>query len=364
MAEKNRPGFLKRNAMRLLNAFERTTLGPLRPNVSTPSDVVWMWERSTLLRFELPRHPVRYRIPVIIIPPLMVKPIIFDLRPGHSMAGFLCEQGFDTYMLDYGVPEAEDRVIRVDDYVADFIPNAIQRVMEMTGAPAVSLIGWSMGGIMSYTMCGMLGEEAHVRNLVTIGSPLDFSKMFPMNIMAQMIRLPGATVMFDLMGNVPPTLTRNGFHLLAPQKLLTRRLALIQHYWDRDWVAGYEAMSNWVDEFIPYPGEAFKQFVRDFVSSDKLRRGALTINGQEIDLHRIRANILVFVGTKDDVAPPASVRAAVDEIPVDDIRAIEVPLGHIGLVAGSAARELVWQPMADWLAERSEPLRIDTTTAA
>lgn len=366
MSEKNeQPGFGRRNLLRFLNAFERATLGPLRPNVSTPADVVWMWERSTLLRYELPQSPARYKIPIIIIPPLMVKPIIFDLRPGHSMAGHLLKRGFDTFMLDYGVPQDEDRVIRVDDYVDDFIPKAVQRVRELTGAPAVSLVGWSMGGIMSYTMCAMLGKQAHVRNLITIGSPLDFSKMFPMNIMAKFIRLPGATKVFDLIGNIPPAATRNGFKLLAPEKLITRRLALAQNYWDRDWVAGYEAMSNWVDEFIPYPGEAFKQFVRDFVSDDKLRKGMLSINGKEIDLAKIEANILVFVGTKDDVAPPESVEAAVHEIPCKDIRAIQVPLGHIGLVAGSTAPDLVWNPMADWLAERSQPLaRSNKTNAA
>lgn len=355
--KQDRPGFNKRNALRLVNAFERATLGPLRPNVTTPSDVVWMWERSTLLRYELPQYPSCYKIPVIIIPPLMVKPIIFDLRPGHSMAGYLCKRGFDTFMLDYGVPSDTDRDIRVDDYVDEFIPNAVKIVMEKTGAPAVSLVGWSMGGIMSYTMCGMMGKKAHVRNLVTIGSPLDFSKMFPINIMAKLSRFPGTMRLFDLIGNIPPAMTRNGFKLMAPEKLITRRIALVRNYWDRDWVAGYEAMSNWVDEFIPYPGAAFKQFVRDFVSDDKLRRGALSINGKEIDLTRIDANILVFVGTADDVAPPASVEAAVHEIPVKDIRAIKVPLGHIGLVAGSGAPELVWKPMADWLAERSLPLR-------
>lgn len=350
------PRIRSRNLLRLLNGFERLTLGPLLPKVSTPSEIAWMWERSTLLRYELPEFPARYRIPVIIIPPLMVKPIIFDLRPGHSMAAFLCQQGFDTWMLDYGVPRDKDREIRVDDYVNEFIPNAVEKVLERTGAPAVSLVGWSMGGIMSYTYCAMRGRESKVRNLVTIGSPLNFSKMFPFNVLAQLSKLPGTLKLLDAIGNIPPVLTRNSFKLLAPTKLVTRRFALVQNYWDRDWVAGHEALGNWVDEFIPYPGEAFKQFVQDFVRDDKLRRGGLQIGGHDVDLTRIDAKLLVVIGTADDVAPPASVAAALDEIPVTDKEGLRVPLGHIGLVAGSKAPELVWQPMARWLAERSSPL--------
>ncbi len=350
---RHRPRRRSRNFLRLINGFERMMLGPLLPKVSTPYEIEWMWERSTLLRYDLPEFPPRYRIPVIIVPPLMVKPIIFDLRPGHSMAAYLCQQGFDTWMVDFGVPSDKDRAIRVDDYVTDFIPNAVEKVLERTGAPAVSLVGWSMGGIMGYTYCAMRGRDAKVRNLVTIGSPLNFSKMFPFNMLAQLSKLPGVTNLLDSLGNIPPVLTRNSFRLLAPSKLLTRRFALIQNYWDRDWVAGHEALGNWVDEFIPYPGEAFKQFVQDFVRDDKLRRGGLRIAGQTIDLTRIDTKLLVVIGTADDVAPEASVAAALDEIPVTDKEALRVPLGHIGLVAGSKAPELVWEPMARWLAERS-----------
>lgn len=343
-----------KNLWRAINAFERVTLGPLSPKVSTPNEIIWMWERSRLIRYELPRSPARHRIPVIIVPPLMVKPVIFDLRPGHSMVGRLCERGFDTYMLDFGVPTEKDREIRVDDYVSEFIPDAIQKVLEHTGAPAVSLVGWSMGGIMSYTYCAMRGRDAGVRNLVTIGAPLDFSKMFPFNALARLSKVPGVMGLLDALGNIPPVLTRNSFKLLAPTKLITRRFALMQNYWDRDWIAGYESMRNWVDEFIPYPGAAFKQFVQDFVRDDKLRRGHLKINGEGVDLTRMDTNVLVVAGTVDDVAPEESVVAAVDELPVDDISDIRVPMGHIGLVAGSAAPELVWDPMSDWLARRSD----------
>lgn len=348
-----------KNLGRLINAFERVTLGPLLPNVRTPSEIVWMWERSTLIRFELPQYPVRHQIPVIIIPPLMVKPKIFDLRPGHSMAGYLLERGFETYLLDYGIPTEKDRVIRVDDYVTDFIPNAVTKVLERTGAPAVSLVGWSMGGIMSYTYCALRGADARVANIVTIGSPLDFSKMYPFNVMARISKLPGVLKVLDTIGNIPPVLTRNGFKLLAPAKQITRRWHLVQNYWDRDWVAGYEAMANWVDEFIPYPIEAFKQFVQDFVRDDKLRSGELRIGDQVVDIRRIEASVLVVIGTNDDVAPEDSVAAALNELQVADIQALRVPLGHIGLVAGTGAPQWVWAPMADWLSPRSRPQGID-----
>lgn len=343
-----------KNLFRILNFIERLLLGPLRPQISTPFDVIWMWERSQLLRYELPYSPPRHRIPVLIVPPLMVKPWIFDLRPGHSMVGHLVRSGFPTFMLDYGVPGELDTGTRLDDYVADFIPNAISKIKEQTGAPGVSLIGWSLGGIMGYTYCGLFGEESGVINLITIGAPLDFSRMYPFNILAKFSRLKGVELAIDLMGNIPPFLTKNSFKLMDPLKLLTRRIQLVRNYWDRDWVAGYEALHDWVEEFIPYPGAAFKQFAQDYIKDDKLRAGKLKIRGQYIDIKRITVRLLVIMGTEDDVAPLPSVEAALKEIPGEDKHALRVPLGHIGLIAGQKAPELVWNPMTEWLRSRSK----------
>jgi polyhydroxyalkanoate synthase subunit PhaC len=338
-----------------VNLIERTLLGPLTPHVETPHEIAWMWERSTLLHYRLPSNEVRHRIPILIVPPLMVKPTIFDLRPAHSMVGYFLSRGFDVYMLDFGVPGAEDEQTKVDDYVLDFIPNAVQKIIEKTGAPSVSLIGWSMGGIMSYTYSAYFGKDAHARNLVTIGSPLDFSRMVPFSYLARLADVPGAMLILQRLGNIPPLLTRTGFKLVSPMSTVTRYLDLYINYWDREWVAGYETIGNWVDEFIPYPGAAFRQFVTDFVKDDRLRRGRLKIAGHHVELSRIESNLCVVVGTADKIALPESVAAAVNEIKVSDRTRIDAPLGHIGLVAGSGAPQHVWGPIADWLSPRSDP---------
>lgn len=337
-----------------MNFVERVMLGPLTPQIETPHEIAWMWERSTLLHYRLPSHQVKFKTPILIVPPLMVKPTIFDLRPAHSMVGYFLSRGFDVYMVDFGVPKSEDEDIRVDDYVLDFIPSAVKKIRERSGKKQVSLVGWSMGGIMSYTYCAYFGGDAHVRNVVTIGSPLDFSKMVPFNYLAKMVDFPGTLQALEYVGNIPPVLTRNGFKLLAPVSMVTRYWDLYRNYWDREWVAGYETIGNWVDEFIPYPGSAFRQFITDFVKDDRLRRGSLRIAGKHVELSRIKANVCVVVGTTDKIASPESVGAAIHEIPVADKLRIDAPLGHIGLVAGTGAPQHVWAPIADFLAPRSE----------
>ncbi len=344
-----------KNIWRAVNIIERILLGPLTIPVETLHEIVWMWEKSTLIRYYSSMRPPQYRIPILIVPPLMVKPTIFDLRPGHSMVGFLVSQGFNVFMVDFGIPQKHDKYISVDHYVSEFIPEAIRKIVELTGADGVSLIGWSMGGIMSILYTALF-NNLYVKNLVVIGSPVDYSKMFPFNVLAKFIKLPVVKRAIDLMGNIPPFITKNGFRILTPAKNIQRYFTLVKNYWDREWVAAYETINDWIEDFIPYPGEAFKQFVSDFIKDDKLRKGQLKIKGSYVDLKEIRTDVLAFVGTEDIIAPPSSVEAVKDFLQNSTVELKYVPLGHIGLVAGSEAPEHVWKPLSAWLGERSEKI--------
>jgi polyhydroxyalkanoate synthase len=154
-------------------------------------------------------------------------------------------------------------------------------------------------------------------------------------------------------GNLPPVLLINGFKLISPVGSVTRTINLARNYWDREYVAGYESISRWAGGFLPYPAESFRQFATEFVAEDRLKQGSLVIDGIAIRLENIACPVLAFVGTTDKVAPPGSVDAIGKLASSADVTTLYVPLGHIGMVAGSQAPSLVWEPMAAWLLERS-----------
>jgi poly(3-hydroxyalkanoate) synthetase len=56
---------------------------------------------------------------------------------------------------------------------------------------------------------------------------------------------------------------------------------------------------------------------------------------------------LALIPQQDRIVPPASAQALADALP--HATALSPRLGHIGMVAGAAARDTVWQPLADWL---------------
>ena len=83
---------------------------------------------------------MRYGPPLLIVFSLISRSYILDLTPGNSFVEQLLEAGFDVYLLDWGEPDERDAANGLEDYVDDYIPAGIDRVLELSGADEVNLV--------------------------------------------------------------------------------------------------------------------------------------------------------------------------------------------------------------------------------
>lgn len=349
----------QRAVLRFLNGVDWLLRDPADIVGRTPYDVVYRRAKLELRRYHHADRSIRPRhdLPVLLIPPLMVKPFIFDLMPERSLVKYLLDRGFDVFLVDFGEPDRADALVTLDDYVLDWIPAAVREAKAASGRRELSLLGYCMGGLFALMYLGV-SRDRSVRNLVTVGAPLDASKM---GLFAWATRLAGPQVEFlsRRIGNVPGGLSSTVFRLLTPAKNVTRYADLFMNLWNREYVNGFDAMNQWVRQFIDYPQGAFQQFVRDFMQRNRLVRGTMRFGGRAADLRQVRANLLAFAGKTDQIAPAAAVRAQLDAVASADVTYRVAPGGHMGVLAGQGAPRHVWQPMAEWLAARStaRPLR-------
>jgi polyhydroxyalkanoate synthase len=343
----------QRAILRFLNGVDWLLRDPKQVVGRTPYEAVYRREKLEVRRYHHPNTRLQPRrdLPVLLVPPLMVKPFIFDLFPGRSLVTFLLDQGFDVFLVDFGEPDAADSYVTLDDYVLDWLPAACDHVKVAAGRRELSMLGYCMGGLFALMYLGV-SRDRSVRNLVTIGAPLDVSKM---GLFAWAAKMGGGQVEFlaNRIGNVPGGLSSAAFRLLTPAKNLTRYADLFMNLWDREYMNGFDAMNEWVKQFIDYPHDAFLQFVRDFMQRNQLVRGKMRFGGKVADLAAIRASLLAFAGRSDQIAPAAAVRAQIDALGTDDVTFRLVPGGHMGVFAGASAPRNVWQPAAEWLAARS-----------
>ena len=116
----------------------------------TPKELVWTLNKAKLYRYVpvLPKEQ-RHPVPLLLVFALMNRPYILDLRPGHSFVEFMVNQGYDVFLLDWGAPGIEDKNLKFDDYTLEYMPRAIRKLKEVTGAKEFSLLGWCIGAILT-----------------------------------------------------------------------------------------------------------------------------------------------------------------------------------------------------------------------
>jgi polyhydroxyalkanoate synthase len=135
----------------------------------TPKDVVWTHRTTTLYRYRSSKRT--YAVPVLLVFALINRPDIFDLRPGNSFVEFLLDEGYDVFLLDWGVPDEADADL-LEHYVCDEIPSALREVRRASGHEEATLLGWCIGGTLSLLHCA-LDPATTVRNLVLLTTPFD-----------------------------------------------------------------------------------------------------------------------------------------------------------------------------------------------
>jgi polyhydroxyalkanoate synthase len=77
------------------------------------------------------------------------------------------------------------------------------------------------------------------------------------------------------------------------------------------------------------------------------------MGGRPIRLERITCPVFVVGAKEDYIAPPECVRALIDKVGSREKEYVELPGGHISLIAGRGAAVHCWPKVSGWLAPRS-----------
>ncbi len=317
---------------------------------ATPKDVIHTQGTLKLYRYR-PLCDEVYRVPLLLVMSLVSRPYILDLTKGQSLVEFLLRQGYDVYLIDWGVPRAEHATLRLEDYVLDFIPACVRVVTEDSGEPEVSMIGYCMGGQLA-AMYTALYPNGPVKNLVCFTTPINAEGM-------PLYRTWTDPAHFDLdrliatLGNIPPELIEVSFDMLRPFQKTASRLKLLDNVEDDAFVKAHLRFERWAADQIPFAGETARQFITGFLRENKLVRNAFELAGRRVDFGHIQVPFLHVTAEHDHIVPAAASRDLIPLVGSQDKTAIVLKGGHVSLVAGANAMQRLWPQLDTWLAKRS-----------
>jgi polyhydroxyalkanoate synthase len=346
------PEEVRKSYHRFKRVTEVLTKDP-EPQVGlTPKEVIWTKNKAKLYRYQ-PTKPKTNKIPLLIIYALINKPYVLDLTPGSSLIEYLTDQGHDVYLLDWGTPGYEDRHMKFDDYVLDYIPRAVKKVLRTSEAEEISLLGYCMGGTMT-SIFAALHPELPIRNLIFLTSPFDFSDtgLFTNWLDERYFNLDK---MVDTLGIIPPEMIDLGNKLLKPLvNFVGPYVNLADRYENEQFIKSWSLMQKWVNDGIPFPGEAFRQWIGEFYQKNKLINDELYIRGRQVLLSNIKANILNIAAQRDHIAAPNQVKPLLDKVSSRDKTFEVMPTGHVSVIVGGTAVKKTYPLIANWLSERSK----------
>ena len=101
----------------------------------------------------------------------------------------------------------------------------------------------------------------------------------------------------------------------------------------------YQPMAKWVADNPPFPARAYREWITWMYKENRLVDGRLHLGDERVDLSRIEQSLLVVTAGADHIAPPPNTRPLLDLVSSGDVTHFDRPGGHIGLMAGSKARE-------------------------
>jgi poly[(R)-3-hydroxyalkanoate] polymerase subunit PhaC len=321
------------------------------PIGTTPKDVVWTHRTTTLYRY---RSQQRTRpVPVLLVFALINRPDIFDLRKGNSFVEFLLSEGFDVFLVDWGVPDESDADLGLEHYVCDQIPWALREVLRASEEDEVSLLGWCIGGTLSLLHCA-LEPETPVRNLVALTTPVDTTdSLYGTWVARESFDVERVA---EVYGAVPGRTVDWANKLMKP---VTNYWTTYRRLWQQVYDGearpeAYQAMARWVADNPPFPGRAYSEWITWMYKENRLVSGRMRLRGERVDLGAIEQNVLVVTAGADHIAPRQGTLPLLDQLGSEDVEHLDRPGGHIGLMAGSKARKEIWPDIAEWLAERSD----------
>ncbi|WP_323750449.1 alpha/beta fold hydrolase [Marinobacter sp.] len=310
----------------------------------------------------VPVERTTHKTPIVIIPPLAVNMLIYDLFPTRSLVRFLRAKGFEVYLIDWGIPQREHTHYNLHTYVAELLPDYLNRVREHSGEQELSLHGWSMGGM--FTMFySALSRDQHIRNAIVVGLPIDSHASGVLGMMYQKLAdISGAVYRhtgFHIHKvkphwfHTPGWANTIGFKLSNPVGSAMGYWELLVRLGDREFVTNHATTSAFLDKMVAYPGGVIQDTLVRVWIDNQLAKGQIQIGEDFARLENVNANLLAIAGQSDTLATPGAAKRIMDHVSSGDKTFRVAPGGHMGILAGSKAPKASWLELADWLAARS-----------
>ena len=284
--------------------------------------------------------------PVLLVPSLINRWYVLDLRAGSSMVEGLTAAGLDVFCLDWGEPNDEDRYLEWDDVVAR-LSRTIRRVRREVGGEPIGVLGYCIGGTLSTIHTAL--EPESVSALVNLAGPIDFSEAGFLGHMTNPRWFDPEAIAGA--GNMSAQQMQAGFVALRPTAPISKWVGFLDRLGDAERLEALQSLETWASDNIAFPAAAYVRYIKELYQDNRLIKGEHAVRGKKVDLSRITCPVMTVTTSRDVICPPPSALALNQRASSEDKRHVAIPGGHVGAVVGEKARTILFPALAKFFAE-------------
>jgi polyhydroxyalkanoate synthase len=272
---------------------------------TTPGHVVFRNRMVELLHYT-PTTAQVHKTPIVIITPWINKFYILDLTPKKSLVKYLTDQGYSVFITSWKNPTADMADVAFDDYLLDGVDQVVDAARKLCKSSQVHLTGYCIGGTLVATYMAWASRHygakampvAHWTLFTTL---TDFS-------------LPGDIDVFIDEGAITALedkMAKTGYldgNDMASSFRLLRSNSLIWHYFEQSYLFGEPLppfdVLFWNMDTTRMPAAMHSFYLRQmYLHNNLMKRDALTIAGEPIDLDLIAQPLYAVAAEDDHIVP-------------------------------------------------------------
>jgi polyhydroxyalkanoate synthase subunit PhaC len=293
---------------------------------------------STRLLDYAPTASTRVR-PLLVVPSLINPAWVLDMHADNSLLRWLAGQGLRPLLVDWGEPGQAERQFSLDAYVAErLVP-----LIEGWGQP-IDVLGYCLGGTLATGLAAL--RPALIHRIALLATPWDMHGWSPEQRQALCAILQNSLPLAEQGQALPMEVLQLMFASLDPGLMARKFRQFAGLAQGSPQARSFVALEDWANSGPAMALPAARQFLETWMKNGGPQSGWM-IGATAVVPEALTMPALVVLSEPDRIVPFAATEPLAQLLP--NARVLQVQAGHVGMVTGSKALSVLWEPLAEFL---------------
>ena len=292
--------------------------------------------------------------PILLVYSLINRPYIFDLRPKRSLIEYLCQQGFDVYLVDWGDPQPEMGYASLDDLVLGTLRRCVRKVQRKHKCSKIPVLGYCMGATFAALYAAYRPQD--IERLVLLTPMLGNDSDGLLQKISSHQQLSPDLLTSQL---IDGRQLKMFFSAIKPAGMLKKERDFWRNYDSEQFLEHFLPVEKWGNDTPNIPGKAFQEFIQLVIKEDALKQKSFSLGNHELSMSSVHCPVLAVAAKHDWIIPSATLQTCADVLTGAEYTPYLLKGGHIGLVVGRSAGTL-WHDLKAFLEGQNVVSPLDT----